>query len=246
MMLLAQTDFYYANRGMGWGFDGTYVLIILAFLISALVSAKMNATFSKYSKVRSYCGMTGAQAAQRILSSAGIYDVRIEHVSGKLTDHYDPSNKVLRLSDAVYGNTSVAAIGVAAHECGHAVQHAKNYVPLSVRSAIVPVANFGSQLSWPLFLAGLIFSFRPLLMIGILLFCGALLFQIVTLPVEFNASARALRMLDETGIMGRQEIRGTKKVLRAAAMTYVAAVIGSLLQLLRLLILSGAFRRRDD
>lgn len=245
-MLLAQTDFYYANRGMGWGFDGTYVLIILAFLISALVSAKMNATFSKYSKVRSYCGMTGAQAAQRILSSAGIYDVRIEHVSGKLTDHYDPSNKVLRLSDAVYGNTSIAAIGVAAHECGHAVQHAKNYVPLSVRSAIVPVANFGSQLSWPLFLAGLIFSFRPLLMIGILLFCAALLFQIVTLPVEFNASARALRMLDETGIMGRQEIRGTKKVLRAAAMTYVAAVIGSLLQLLRLLILSGAFRRRDD
>lgn len=246
MILLAQTDFYYANRGMGWGFDGTYVLIILAFLISALVSAKMNATFSKYSKVRSYCGMTGAQAAQRILSSAGIYDVRIEHVSGKLTDHYDPSNKVLRLSDAVYGNTSIAAIGVAAHECGHAVQHAKNYVPLSVRSAIVPVANFGSQLSWPLFLAGLIFSFRPLLMIGILLFCAALLFQIVTLPVEFNASARALRMLDETGIMGRQEIRGTKKVLRAAAMTYVAAVIGSLLQLLRLLILSGAFRRRDD
>ena len=246
MMLLAQTDFYYANRGMGWGFDGTYVLIILAFLISALVSAKMNATFSKYSKVRSYCGMTGAQAAQRILSSAGIYDVRIEHVSGKLTDHYDPSNKVLRLSDAVYGNTSIAAIGVAAHECGHAVQHARNYVPLSVRSAIVPVANFGSQLSWPLFLAGLIFSFRPLLMIGILLFCAALLFQIVTLPVEFNASARALRMLDETGIMGRQEIRGTKKVLRAAAMTYVAAVIGSLLQLLRLLILSGGFRKRDD
>ncbi len=246
MMLLAQTDFYYANRGMGWGFDGTYVLIILAFLISALVSAKMNATFSKYSKVRSYCGMTGAQAAQRILSSAGIYDVRIEHVSGKLTDHYDPSNKVLRLSDAVYGNTSIAAIGVAAHECGHAVQHARNYVPLSVRSAIVPVANFGSQLSWPLFLAGLIFSFRPLLMIGILLFCAALLFQIVTLPVEFNASARALRMLDETGIMGRQEIRGTKKVLRAVAMTYVAAVIGSLLQLLRLLILSGAFRKRDD
>ena len=246
MMLLAQTDFYYANRGMGWGFDGTYVLIILAFLISALVSAKMNATFSKYSKVRSYCGMTGAQAAQRILSSAGIYDVRIEHVSGKLTDHYDPSNKVLRLSDAVYGNTSIAAIGVAAHECGHAVQHARNYVPLSVRSAIVPVANFGSQLSWPLFLAGLIFSFRPLLMIGILLFCAALLFQIVTLPVEFNASARALRMLDETGIMGRQEIRGTKKVFRAAAMTYVAAVIGSLLQLLSLLILSGAFRKRDD
>ena len=245
MMLLAQTDFYYANRGMGWGFDGTYVLIILAFLISALVSAKMNATFSKYSKVRSYCGMTGAQAAQRILSSAGIYDVRIEHVSGKLTDHYDPSNKVLRLSDAVYGNTSIAAIGVAAHECGHAVQHARNYVPLSVRSAIVPVANFGSQLSWPLFLAGLIFSFRPLLMIGILLFCAALLFQIVTLPVEFNASSRAIRILEGNGMLGESEITGAKKVLRAAAMTYVASLASSILQLLRLVILAGG-NRRDD
>ena len=245
MMLLAQTDFYYANRGMGWGFDGTYVLIILAFLISALVSAKMNATFSKYSKVRSYCGMTGAQAAQRILSSAGIYDVRIEHVSGKLTDHYDPSNKVLRLSDAVYGNTSIAAIGVAAHECGHAVQHARNYVPLSVRSAIVPVANFGSQLSWPLFLSGLIFSFRPLLMIGILLFCAALLFQIVTLPVEFNASSRAIRILEGNGMLGESEITGAKKVLRAAAMTYVASLASSILQLLRLVILAGG-NRRDD
>ena len=246
MMLLAQTDFYYANRGMGWGFDGTYVLIILAFLISALVSAKMNATFSKYSKVRSYCGLTGAQAAQRILSSAGIYDVRIEHVSGKLTDHYDPSNKVLRLSDAVYGNTSIAAIGVAAHECGHAVQHARNYVPLSVRSAIVPVANFGSQLSWPLFLAGLIFSFRPLLMIGILLFCAALLFQIVTLPVEFNASSRALNILSSAGLLQGEENEGAQKVLRAAALTYVAGAAASILQLLRLIVLFGGRGRDDD
>ena len=226
--------------------DPTYILVLIGALLSVGASALVNRTFNRYSSVYARSGLTGAQAAQKLLHSQGIYDVQIQHISGSLTDHYDPRNKTLSLSDAVYNATTVAAIGVAAHECGHAVQHARNYVPLSVRSAIVPVANFGSQLSWPLFLAGLIFSFRPLLMIGILLFCAALLFQIVTLPVEFNASARALRMLDETGIMGRQEIRGTKKVLRAAAMTYVAAVIGSLLQLLRLLILSGAFRKRDD
>lgn len=229
-----------------WGLDPTYVLIILAFAVSAFFSARMNATFSKYSQVNATSGLTGAQAAQRILQSAGIYDVTIEHVSGKLTDHYDPSHKVLRLSQSVYGSTSIAAIGVAAHECGHAVQDARNYVPLKVRSAIVPVANFGSQLSWPLFLVGLIFSWKPLVTAGIVLFCGALIFQIVTLPVEFNASGRALKMLNTTGILGDAEIKGTRRVLTAAAMTYVAAVIGSLLQLLRLLILSGGVRNRDD
>ncbi len=229
-----------------WGLDPTYVLIILAFAVSAFFSARMNATFSKYSQVNAASGLTGAQAAQRILQSAGIYDVTIEHVSGKLTDHYDPSHKVLRLSQSVYGSTSIAAIGVAAHECGHAVQDARNYVPLKVRSAIVPVANFGSQLSWPLFLVGLIFSWKPLVTAGIVLFCGALIFQIVTLPVELNASGRALKMLNTTGILGDAEIKGTRRVLTAAAMTYVAAVIGSLLQLLRLLILSGGVRNRDD
>ncbi|MGN0399162.1 MAG: zinc metallopeptidase [Blautia sp.] len=243
---LAQTGFYYGNRGIVWGLDPTYLLILLALVISSLVSAKMNATFSRYSKVRAYSGLTGAQAAQRILQRSGIYDVKIQRVGGRLTDHYDPGNKVLRLSDSVYDSTSVAAIGVAAHECGHAVQHAVHYKPLAIRSAIVPAANLGSQLSWPLFLAGLIFSFRPLLTAGILLFCGALLFQVVTLPVEFNASGRALVMLEETGIMGKEEVRSTRKVLQAAALTYVAAVVSSLLQLLRLLILSGAFRRRDD
>ena len=243
---LAQTGFYYGTGRIGWGLDPTYVLILLALVISSLVSAKMNATFSRYSKVRAYSGLTGAQAAQRILQRAGIYDVKIQRVAGRLTDHYDPTNKVLRLSDAVYDNTSVAAIGVAAHECGHAVQHAVHYKPLAIRSAIVPAANMGSQLSWPLFLAGLIFSFRPLLTAGIVLFCGALLFQVVTLPVEFNASGRALVLLEETGIMGREEVGSTRKVLQAAALTYVAAVVSSLLQLLRLLILSGAFRRRDD
>lgn len=229
-----------------WGLDPTYLLVIIAFAISAFFSARMNATYSKYSQVRSASGLTGAQAAQRILESAGIYHVRIEHVSGKLTDHYDPRDKVLRLSQPVYGSTSIAAIGVAAHECGHAVQDAKNYVPLKVRGAIVPVANFSSKLSWPLFLAGLIFSWRPLLTAGIVLFCGALIFQLVTLPVEFNASGRALKTLKSTGILGQSEIKGTRRVLRAAAMTYVAAVIGSLLQLLRLLILSGGLRDRDN
>lgn len=236
----------YYGGGFYWGFDWTYLLILLAVLISGLVSAKMKATFSKYSGVRAACGMTGAQTAERILQHAGIYDVRIERVRGNLTDHYDPAHKVLRLSDSVFGSNSIAAVGVAAHECGHAVQHAQNYAPLKIRSAIVPVASFGSQLSWPLFLIGLIFSMKPLLTAGILLFCAALLFQLVTLPVEFNASGRALSLLEGTGILGSAEIGSARKVLGAAAMTYVAAVIGSLLQLLRLLILSGALRKRDD
>ena len=225
--------------------DSTYILVILAALISLGVSAAMNATFQRYQGVRAYSGLTGAQTAQRILRSAGIYDVTVRHVSGKLTEHYDPRSKTVNLSDAVYGRASLAAVGVAAHECGHAIQDARGYVPLKVRGAIVPVANLGSQLFWPLFLLGLIFSMEPLVNLGILLFLFALVFQIVTLPVEFNASARAIRMLDSTGILSPSEVPGAKKVLRAAAMTYVAAVIGSLLQLLRLLILSGRIRNDD-
>ena len=225
--------------------DSTYILVILAALISLGVSAAMNATFQRYQGVRAYSGLTGAQTAQRILRSAGIYDVTVRHVSGKLTDHYDPRSKTVNLSDAVYGRASLAAVGVAAHECGHAIQDARGYVPLKVRGAIVPVANLGSQLFWPLFLLGLIFSMEPLVNLGILLFLFALVFQIVTLPVEFNASARAIRMLDSTGILSPSEVPGAKKVLRAAAMTYVAAVSGSLLQLLRLLILSGRIRNDD-
>lgn len=246
IIALAKSLLYYGHGGFFWGFDPTYVLILLALAISGIVSAQMNTTFSKYDKVRAASGLTGAQAAQRILKSAGIYDVRIEQVQGKLTDHYDPSNKVLRLSQSVYGKTSIAAIGVAAHECGHAVQHEKNYAPLNIRTAIVPLANFGSKLSWPLFLIGLVLSMEPLLTAGIVLFCGALLFQIVTLPVEFDASKRALVMLEDTGTLREAEVKDTRKVLRAAAMTYVAAVIGSLLQLLRLVILSGGTRRRND
>lgn len=190
--------------------------------------------------------MTGREAAERILHSAGIYDVRVEHIPGELTDHYDPSNKVLRLSDATYGSTSVAAVGVAAHECGHAVQHATGYAPLTIRGALVPVANFGSGIAWPLVLIGLIFnnSMSALLLnLGILAFSLAVLFQIVTLPVEFNASGRALKILGRTGILGEDEIRDTRKVLSAAALTYVAGTTSAILQLLRLILLAN--NRRD-
>ena len=185
------------KNDMGLFYDSTYLLVILAALISMAVSARMNTIFSKYQTVRSYSGMTGREAAMRILHQAGIYDVTVRHVSGKLTDHYDPRTKTVNLSDAVYDSTSVAAIGVAAHECGHAVQHNTDYVPLKVRSAIVPAANLGSQLFWPLFLIGLIFSLPMLVKAGIWLFVLALAFQVVTLPVEFDASRRALKMLSE-------------------------------------------------
>ena len=227
-----------------YGFDPTYFLVIIGAVICMIASARVKSTYNKYSQYRSASGMTGAQAAQRILNSAGIYDVTIQHVSGNLTDHYNPSAKTLNLSDSVYNSTSVAAVGVAAHECGHAIQDATNYAPLNIRSAIVPAANIGSQLSWPLFIAGLIFSIHPLVTLGIALFSLAVLFQLVTLPVEINASSRALTMLETTGILGTDEKKGARKVLTAAALTYVAALASSILQLLRLIILAGG-RNRD-
>lgn len=225
-------------------FDPTYILLIIGMLLSLAASAKLKSTFAVYRRMESASGMTGAEAAQRILRNAGVYDVRIEPIRGELTDHYDPRTKVVRLSEPIYNKTSLAAVGVAAHECGHAIQHATNYAPLNFRSALVPVANLGSTLSWPLFLAGLVMSFRPLLTAGILLFTAAVLFQLVTLPVEINASSRALKLLNADGILAPQEVRGAKKVLTAAALTYVAALAGSILQLLRLLILAGG-RDRD-
>ena len=228
----------------GYYFDPTYFLLIIGMILSMAASARVKSTFSIYSRVRSASGLTGAEAARRILHMAGITDVTVVPISGSLTDHYDPRNKQLALSQDVYDRTSVAAIGVAAHECGHAIQDAQNYVPLNLRSAIVPVANIGSTLSWPLFLAGLIFSIRPLLTLGILLFSFAVLFQLVTLPVEFNASARALKMLGSSGMLGTDEVKSAKKVLTAAALTYVAALASSILQLLRLIILAGG-RNRD-
>ena len=221
-------------------YDPTYMLIVISALISLFAQFLINSRFSKYSRVRSRSGMTGAQAAERILQSQGIYDVAIQRVSGKLTDHYDPRNKTLNLSDAVYASTSVAAVGVAAHECGHAIQHARGYAPLSFRSALVPVANIGSQLSWLFIILGIFFGgSHSLIMIGILMFSAAVLFQLVTLPVEFNASGRALKLLSETGILQKDEVSDTRKVLSAAALTYVAAAATAVLQLLRLLRLFG-------
>ncbi len=226
-------------------FDPTYFLIIIGMILSLAASAKVRSTYARYSGERSMTGLTGEEAARRILANAGIYDVSIQRVSGNLTDHYDPRNKTLRLSDSVYGNTSIAAIGVAAHECGHAIQHNRGYAPLKIRSAIAPVASFGANISWPLILIGLLLGGSSFLIeLGILLFSLAVLFQLVTLPVEFNASSRALNLLSETGILYQEEVKKTKKVLSAAALTYVAAAAASILQLLRLVLLFGN-RRRD-
>ena len=227
-----------------WRMDATYVLVLIGFVITMIASARVKSTFNKYSGIASAKGITGAEAARIILTNAGIHDVQIRHISGSLTDNYDPVNKVLNLSDSVYGSTSVAAVGVAAHECGHAIQHDEAYAPLAIRSAILPAANIGSRLSWPIFIAGLIFSFGPLLDVGIILFMAAVAFQIVTLPVEFNASARALRLVEQDGIFYQEEVRDAKKVLSAAAMTYVAAVAASMLQLLRLILLANSRKGR--
>lgn len=231
----------------GYYFDPTYILIIIAAIISLIAQWRVNSAFSKYSRVSSMSGMTGAQAARMILQTNGINDVSVQRISGKLTDHYNPSTKVLNLSESVYGSTSVAAIGVAAHECGHAIQHARGYFPLSLRTALVPVANIGSQLSWVFIIVGAILSFnQTLITIGIIMFSAAVLFQLVTLPVEFNASARALEQLESNGILYRDEVSQTRKVLSAAALTYVAAAATAILQLLRLIILFGGRGRRDD
>ena len=231
----------------GYYFDPTYILIIIAAIISLIAQWRVNSAFSKYSRVASMSGMTGAQAARMILQSNGINDVSVQRISGKLTDHYNPSTKVLNLSESVYGSTSVAAIGVAAHECGHAIQHARGYFPLSLRTALVPVANIGSQLSWVFIIVGAILGFnQTLITIGIIMFSAAVLFQLVTLPVEFNASARALEQLESNGILYRDEVSQTRKVLSAAALTYVAAAATAILQLLRLIILFGGRGRRDD
>ena len=224
-------------------YDATYILVLIGALLSMWASARVNSTYKKYAQVRSASGLTGAEAARRILNGAGIYDVRIEHISGNLTDHYDPRSKILRLSDSVYGSSSVSAIGVAAHECGHAIQHARGYAPLAIRSAIVPVVNFASRISMPLILFGLILGYVQLAQIGVILFSAVLIFQLVTLPVEFNASRRALNILESTNILYGDENTGARRVLRAAALTYVASALATALQLFRLILLTN--RRRD-
>ena len=225
----------------GYGFDWTYLMVLAGAILSLIASAKVNSTFQKYAKVRSMAGMTAAQVARRILDRNGLSEIPVEHISGNLSDHYDPTSKVLRLSDSTYNSPSVAAIGVAAHECGHAIQHKESYGPLKLRTAIVPAANIGSKLGMPIILLGVLFGGGGSLLvnIGIWVFSLAVLFQIVTLPVEFNASNRALVMLEDYGILGQDEKRKAKAVLSAAAMTYVAAAASSILQLLRLVILFG-------
>ena len=229
------------------GYDSTYILVLIGVAICLLASSRVNSVFRRYSTVRSRSGLTGREAAERILRANGIYDVTVRHIPGNLTDHYDPRNKTLGLSDSTYGSASVAAIGVAAHECGHAAQHATGYAPLKFRGALVPVANFGSTLAWPLILIGLLIGSRSaslFINMGIRLFSAAVLFQLVTLPVEFNASNRAVKVLETTGMLYPEEIRQTRAVLGAAALTYVASAASAILQLLRLLLITG--RRRND
>ena len=234
----------------GYYIDPTWILILIGVVICGIASARVRTTFSRYSKEYSRTGMSGAEAARRLLDSQGIYDVQIRRVAGNLTDHYDPRNKTLNLSEAVYDSSSVASVGVAAHECGHAIQDQVGYAPLRLRSAFVPVANFGSQISMVLIIAGLIFGARSgaysiLVNAGIFCFSLAVLFQIITLPVEFNASHRALVLLQDQGILYADEAAKTRKVLSAAALTYVAGALSSMLQLLRLIILFGNRSRRD-
>jgi len=219
--------------GSGWG------LLLLALVISGLAQLKVSSTYSKYAKVRSRTNMQACEVARHILDYNGLSEVRIEQIRGNLTDHYDPRTKTLHLSETVYNSASVAALGVAAHEAGHALQDQQGYLPLRLRSALVPVANLGSHLSWILILIGLLLGYLGLFDLGILLFCAVLLFQVVTLPVEFNASSRALAALEGGGVLEQDEVRQTKQVLSAAALTYVAAVLVSLLQLARLLLLRG-------
>lgn len=223
--------------------DSYYLFLVVPALILAMAAQfKVNSSFSKYEKVFTKRGISGAEVARLILSRNGIGNVNIERVSGNLTDHFDPRTNVIRLSDKVYSGTSVAALGVAAHETGHAIQHALGYAPIKVRNAFVPIANLGSYLAIPLVILGLVLSFPSLVSFGIILFSAVVLFQLITLPVEFNASNRAISALDNQGILDAEELKGARKVLSAAAMTYVASAAVAIANLLRLVLLS----RRDD
>ncbi|HIU44268.1 MAG TPA: zinc metallopeptidase [Candidatus Ventrousia excrementavium] len=231
---------------MFWGFDIYYfVLIIPAMLFALWAQVKVSSTFNRYSAQRTHTGMTGAQAAEAVLRACGVDGVRIERVAGNLTDHFDPRAGVIRLSQSVYDSPTVAAVGVAAHEAGHAAQYAEGYGPIRLRNAIIPVTQIGSSLAWPLLLIGLLFNYEALFFAGILFFMLAVVFQLVTLPVEFNASARAISVLGEGGYLSPDELPGAKKTLSAAAMTYVAALAVSIAQLLRLVLLFGGGRRDD-
>ena len=238
---------YYSpyRYGRGIYFDWTFLLLIAGALVCAIASSVMHSYTAKYSSVAASSGVTGAQAAQMILQRAGVRGVFVKPVSGNLTDHYDPRTKTVNLGEESYQKTSLTGIGVAAHECGHAIQDAEGFALLKLRSQIVPVVNIGSSLAWPIFLGGLIFSVQPLVTLGIVLFSLAVLFQLVTLPVEIDASRRAMKLLSETGLLRENETAGAKKVLTAAAMTYVAALLSSVLQMARLILIARGNRRND-
>lgn len=237
--------YYGYGRGFGYGYgmDPMYILVILMAILCMFAGYRVQSVYKKYNRVRSMSGMTGAQVAMEILRRNGVTDVTVQHVPGDLTDHYDPGTKVVNLSDSTYGSSSVAAVGVAAHECGHVMQHQMGYIPLQIRSALVPAANIGSKAGVPIIILGMFLSISPLITIGIWVFSLAVLFQVVTLPVEFDASHRALVMLEEYGILGPDEVSDSRKVLSAAAMTYVASAAAAVVQLLRLVMLNN--RRRD-
>ena len=238
--------------GLFWG-DWTFIVLIPAMIFAFWAQARVNSTFKRYAKVHSRRGLTGAEAARRVLDAAGLYQVRIEHIRGHLTDHYDPRENVIRLSDATFNSTGIAAIGVAAHEAGHAVQHAQGYAPIKLRAAIIPITSIGSKLSMPLFLIGMLFAGggylgggigETLMLTGILFFSFSTLFQLVTLPTEFNASSRAMKALEDGGGLAADELPAAKKTLSAAAMTYVAALATSLASLLRLILIFNGNRRQ--
>lgn len=238
---------YYGYGGYGgYGLDWTYILVLIGIVITLIASSGVKKTYRKYAKYAASCGLTGADVARAILRENGLYDVKVEHIGGELTDHYNPATKRLNLSDSVYGSNSIAALGVAAHECGHAIQHSEEYFPLTLRSKMVPAANFGSKAGVPIIIVGVIFGyFQPLITLGVIVFSLGVLFQLVTLPVEFDASARALKCLDRMGIAQGDELGAAEKVLKAAAMTYVASAAAAILSLLRLILLYGGKRRRD-
>ncbi len=227
-----------------YGIDYTYIIFILpAIIISLIAQMRVTSTFGKYNKIQNSRNMTGSQVARKILDQNGLSSVVVEHVPGNLSDHYDPTSRTLRLSDSVYSSSSVASLGVAAHECGHAIQHAKGYAPLKARHSVYPVVRFSSAASTPLIILGLIVNTPALLYLGIILFSAVVVFQLITLPVEFNASKRALAILEDNNFLDYDEVRSAKKVLSAAAMTYVASALMSIMQILRLLVLAG--NRRD-
>lgn len=244
----ATTDsgFYGLGGGMMYSlFDPTYILVLIGFAITLIASSNVKATFNKYDKVTSRQRITAAEAARKILDANGLYGVRIERVSGNLTDHFSPKENVIRLSDSTFNSTSIAALGVAAHECGHAVQHQVGYIPIKIRNGIVPFVNICSYISIPVIILGIILGAVNLAYIGVILFCAVLAFQLITLPTETNASSRALKTLESMGILYDDELDGAKKVLRAAAMTYFAAVASTALQVFRLLLIVNNSRRRD-